>query len=101
MTDIPKVEKINVILTRPTEYQSRTWCCGHYIIKDDVLTMTDKDGKPVVDLQGKTYSQRLDGENPRIIAACMTKKIRLELRGKSGKVAGFNRPLVYPKIGVA
>jgi len=50
--------------------------------------MTDKDGKPVVDLQGKTYSQRLDGENPRIIAARMTKKIRLELRGKSGKVAG-------------
>ena len=72
---------------------------GHYIVKDDVLTMTDKDGKPVVDLQGKTYSQRLDG--PRIIAARMTKKIRLELRGKSGKVAGFNRPLVYPKIGVA
>lgn len=91
-----KVFQINVVL-RPGD-----WCWGHYTVKGDVLTMTDQDGNPVIDHQGKTFSQKLDGESLHI-AACMTKKIRLALQGKSrpGQVAGFNRPLVYPKVGIA
>ena len=98
MTDT-EVHQVNVVLRAG----SPEWFWGHYIVKDDVLTMTDKDGRPVAGPKGETYSQKLDGESAHLIAARMTRKIRLALegQGKPGTVAGFNRKLVYPKIGIA
>jgi len=95
-----EVHQINVVLTSPTAHRQQTWCYGFYIIEGDVLTMTDEKGKPATDPSGKTYSQKLDGESPRIIAARLTKKLRLAFRGKAGN-SDFNRPLIYPKIGIA
>src|SRR5262245_4956199 len=100
--DTPIVEQINVPLTPPSEGRLATWTYGFYIVKDDTLTMTDQSGKPAVDSQGKTYSQKLDCESPRIIAARLTKKLRLGLQAKNpGAVAGFNRQLIYPPLGLA
>ena len=62
--------------------------------------MTDKDGKPVVDLQGKTYSQRLDGENPRIIAARMTKKSDLSCGVSPEKWRALIAPWCTPRSGL-
>ena len=101
MPDDILVEQINVPLTLPSKGVLATWTYGFYTIKDDVLTMTDQSGKPVVDNQGKTYSQKLDGESPRIIAARLTKKIRTALSTRPAQVAGFNRQIVYPKLGIA
>jgi hypothetical protein len=58
--------------------------------------MTDQDGKPLVDPYGKTRSQKLDGESPRTIAARMTRAI-----ASGSQRSAFNRPLNYPKIGLA
>jgi len=102
MPDIPTVEQVIVPLTPPSKGREATWTYGYYTVKDDVVTMTDKDGKPVIDQHGKTYSQKLDGETPRLIAARLTKKIRLALRGtRPGQVAGFNRQIIYPPLGIA
>jgi hypothetical protein len=53
---------------------------------------------------GKTYTQKLaEGEDARVIAARLTKKLRLALRGKNAPVARFRRPIEYPsnkKLGI-
>lgn len=65
---------------------------GFYSIADGVVTMHEESGKPT----GK--SQRLtDGDDPHVIARRLTREARLKEAGTSD----FNRPLSYPKSGVA
>jgi hypothetical protein len=72
---------------------------GYYTVAKGVLTMVDGDGAPVRRWRdGELYTHRLQrGEDPCVIAGRLTRDIRASLRGGSD----FNRPLVYPKVGVA
>jgi hypothetical protein len=68
MTGAPEVHQILVHVQFPTKTKEARLCLGCYVVKDDVITMTDLKGEPVVDGKGRTYEQKLDGEHPRIIA---------------------------------
>ena len=93
MTDIPKVEQINIVLG----YGTSAWAYGFYIVEDDTVTMVNQDGTPLSDPLGKPYAQKLDGESPRTIAARMVRAIELARKPMSN----FNRPLNYPPLGLA
>jgi hypothetical protein len=64
--------------------------------------MTDGDGKPVRRLySGEIYKHKLEkGDDPDVIAKRLTMSIYRSNAGRDG-MAGFNRPLSYPNIGVA
>ena len=67
-------------------------CEGKYCYEDGVVTLVDHHGNPV-----KNYAQKIGpGENPRLIAARMTKQFYLARRGKS--VNGFDGPIAYPPL---
>jgi hypothetical protein len=61
------------------------------------VTLTDREGNPAKDADGKTYSQKLKpGENAKQIAGRLTRELRTALRGKNA-VNGFDQPIQYPK----
>jgi hypothetical protein len=73
---------------------------GRYIEADGMVTLTDRDGKPVRDDRGKMYSYKLkDGDNPHAIAGRLTKEFRLALRGEKPST-GFSSPINYPNTKV-
>jgi len=72
---------------------------GCYIVDSDMVTLTNRRGEPVHDDNGKKYTQKLgDGDNPKQIAARLTKQFRNALRGNNAAPIGWNKPLSYPKI---
>jgi hypothetical protein len=75
---------------------------GCFIVEDGVVVLTDRDGNPARDDDGKFYKRKLaDGENPKVIAGRLTRELRTALRGKNAPVNGFDGPIRYPKISVA
>jgi hypothetical protein len=75
---------------------------GCYVVVDDVVTLTDRQGSPVRDGNGKAYTKKIEnGDSAKTVAARLTKDFRLALRGRDGRVNGFDKPIVYPKFGVA
>jgi len=74
---------------------------GAYTVTNNVVTLTDRQGVPVRDGDGNVYKKKVEhGDTAKAVAARMTKNLRLSLRGKDGRVGGFDRgPLVYPKLG--
>ena len=75
---------------------------GCYVVSvDGVVQLTDRQGNPVRDQHGKLYTRKLEkGDIAKAIAARLTKDFRLMLRGKDGRVNGFDRPIRYPKLVV-
>lgn len=62
--------------------------------------MTDGEGVPMRRRDGELYTHKLEpGEDPRRIAGRLTKRIREMLHGDD--LGGFNRRLVYSKVGLA
>jgi hypothetical protein len=71
---------------------------GAFIVEDGVVILTDREGNPAPDGDGKFYKQKLaDGQNPKVITARMTRELRTALRGKNAPVNGFDGPIRYPK----
>jgi hypothetical protein len=71
------------------------------ITEGDVLSMTDSEGKPVRRrYSGEVYRHNLvAGDDPDVIAKRLTLAIwRSSIGGDAS--GGFNRPLIYPNIGV-
>jgi hypothetical protein len=98
----PEVKLLTIQISSVTPSSPQGVCAeGAYIVTDGKVTLTDREGKPVRDPNGKPYSQPLkEGENPRVIAGRLTKRFRSVLRGKPG-VSGFSSPINYPRIVVA
>jgi hypothetical protein len=70
---------------------------GHYVIDGDNVTLTDKDGVPVV--QGRMqigYAAKIGDEEPDQVARRLL--WRHYRATKSG--SDFNRPLRYPNLGI-
>jgi len=76
---------------------------GRYIIEDDTVIMTDANGIPAVDPDGRRYTHKLQpGEFHKTIAARLTKQLRGAMRELGGRVNGFDgRPIDYPPLGIA
>jgi hypothetical protein len=75
---------------------------GAFIVEDGVVILTDRDGNPARDGDGKFYKRKLaDGQNPKVIAGRLTRELRTALRGKNAPVNGFDGPIRYPKSSVA
>ena len=73
---------------------------GCYLILDGEVVLTDRDGKPVQNHDGKAYRHKLQpGDDADVHARRLTKQFRLARRTKNGAVAGFGGPLDYPKTG--
>jgi len=72
---------------------------GWYTLQDGVVTLTDRDGNPAGEETGRKFTHKLaPGENARAVACKLTKELRLLLRGNSAPVAGFEGPIIYPKL---
>jgi hypothetical protein len=100
MTDTPEVHQVWIHVKLPTSTRPAQLAYGFYTLKDDVVTMTDRKGVPATDQQGRTYTSKLDGETPQLIAGRLTKKLRDALHGKDAAPSGFNRQIVYSNKGI-
>jgi hypothetical protein len=97
-----KINQVWIQIKRPSGSFPGQSCLGYYTIEDDTVVMTDAEGQPARDGDGKYYRQTLKpGENPKVIAGRLTRELRLALRGgKNAPVAGFDGPIIYPKGSV-
>jgi len=69
-----------------------------YIVENGEVVLVDRHGKPAHDDTGKKYSHKLaEGDNPKQIAARLTKDLRKALRGSNASPRGFSGPINYPK----
>jgi hypothetical protein len=104
MTDKPEVKTIFAQVRAPRGADDPGAAVeGAYVLEDGTVVLTDRDGTPVRDERGKHYRHTLTpNDNPRAVAARLTKEFRGALRGKNGgRVAGFEfGPLRYPPIKV-
>jgi hypothetical protein len=67
-------------------------------VVDGVVHLTDRQGNPVRDHNGKLYSRKLEaGDTAKAVAGRLTKDFRYMLRGKDIRVNGFDRPSRHPK----
>jgi hypothetical protein len=100
---MPEVHQVTVIISNPTrEGDTGRVTIGYYTVSDGVLTMTDGEGAPVRRRgSGELYKHKLEaGEGVGAIARRLTLSIFRSNTGRDG-MAGFNRPLRYPIIGIA
>lgn len=77
---------------------------GYYTLDDGMITMTSPGGEPVLHPAESTpYQHRLaPNESPRVIAAMLTKRIRMHMKGIfTEEQTSFNRPLEYRSEGIA
>jgi hypothetical protein len=108
MTDKEEIASLSQVFTVATQVRAPkgpgdpgAMVEGCYVVTDDVVTLTDRQGNPVRDQHGKAYTRKIaNGDSPKTIAARLTKDFRLMLRGKDGRVNGFDRPIRYPKLVV-
>jgi hypothetical protein len=98
---MPEVHSVIVTINQPKRGFAGQVAYGHYTLVDDFLTMTDPEGSPAEDSDGKRYTQKLiPGEDARPVARKLTKQLRLALRGnESAPKAGFGEKFVYTRTG--
>jgi hypothetical protein len=71
---------------------------GFYVVENGKVTLTGRDGFPAHDPEGREYTRELGkDDNPRQVAALLLRNFRTKVRG--ARVSGFDRPLVYPRLG--
>ena len=67
-----------------------------YVVENNRVALTDRDGRPVHDPEGRECSRALaENDDPHQVAAMLLRGLRTKVRGD--RVAGFDRPLVYQK----
>jgi hypothetical protein len=74
---------------------------GHYFVEGGILTMCDRDGKPLRDENtGRQIATRLlAGDEEKGFAKKLTLKLHREAH--RGELAGFHRPIRYSKFSGA
>jgi hypothetical protein len=98
---MPDVKQVIVIVSNPTGAgDTGRATIGYYKLEGDLLTMTDGNGTPIRRRSGDLVKQKLQpGDDAVLIAKRLTMSIYRMARGDG--VEGFNRPLSYPKSGLA
>jgi hypothetical protein len=96
-----KVQNVFIQIRAPAHGDQGLTCEGCFVVNGDTVTLTDRNGEPAHDSDGRRYSQKLEpGENPKQIAGRLTRKLRDSLRGRDN-VTGFDGPISYPRSVVA
>ena len=96
-----KLYRVFAQIRRPTDGDPGQVVEGIYTLSDNTVTITDHVGTPVRDQEGKQYSKKVEnGDDHYVIAARLTKSFRSARRGDKNRVAGFSRPLNYPKLSI-
>jgi hypothetical protein len=94
-----KVQQVTAIISNPSPHDPHRATVGYYVVEGNLLTMTYGDGKPFRGRSGEKITHKLNpGDDPTVIAKRLTLQIH---RASRGDGMNFNRPLVYPKIGLA
>jgi hypothetical protein len=98
---MPKPQTVFVQIKPPKDSFPGQVAEGMFIVEDGVVILTDRDGKPARDSDGKRYEQKLaEGQNPKVIAARLTRTLRDALRGANAPKRGFEPgPLSYSRDG--
>jgi len=93
------IKQVTVITSNPSGNDLGSCEVGFYTLEGDLLTMVDGDGVPMRNANtGEKITHRLaSGESEKTIAKRLTLKIFNAARGD--EIAGFNRPIHYPKCG--
>ena len=97
-----EIRQVTVITRNPSGDGDMGSCeIGHYTVEGDTLAMVDAKGAPLRDANtGERITHRLAlGEGEKAIAKGLTLKIFRAARGD--EMADFNRPINYPKFGLA
>lgn len=87
----PKLEHVWIPTAQPRNGDDGAAELGFYTVENGVLTMRDEKGKSL------GVTQALGNEDPRVIAARLRRAMWLKTVGESN----FNRPLDYPRWGLA
>ncbi len=100
---MPDVKQVSAIVANPSALDPNDYgrvTIGYYTIEGDLLTMTDGNGEAIRTRYGEKTTHKLQaGEEPDVIAKRLTLQIYRRIRGSDD--IGFNRRLVYPKVGFA
>jgi hypothetical protein len=98
-----EVYSITVQIKPPSRDFPGQVCHGCYTLADGVVTLTDRDGHPVQDGQGKLYTRKLSPgatvADADMAGRSLTKEFRLVMLGKTPSSERFSRPLNYPRRG--
>ena len=97
-----EVQNVTAIISNPSPHDPTDvgrCTVGYYVIEGKLLTMTYGDGTPFLGRSGERITQKLQrDDDPTVIAKRLTLRIH---RASRGDGMNFNRPLVYPRSGVA
>lgn len=88
MTD--EVRKVTIQIKAPRGTYGGEVAIGHYCVVEGAVVLTGESGKPT----GADRRSVLPGEDAHLIACRMVRSSRKV----QASVAGFNRPLIYPKM---
>jgi hypothetical protein len=95
MTATPKLIQIQTAAPRARN-DGGAVAIAYYVTDNKKVTLTDRDGNVLHDAEGKDYSRTLaENDSAHQIAALLLRQLKTKVRGD--RVAGFDRPLVYPK----
>jgi hypothetical protein len=71
---------------------------AYFVEEGGKVTLTDRDGRPVHDPEGRDCSRALaKNDSAHQVAALLLRNFRTKVRGD--RVSGFDGPLTYPKLG--
>jgi hypothetical protein len=85
-----EVRKVTIQIKAPRGRYGGEVAIGYYCLVEGSVVLTDENGKPT----GADRRPVLPGEDAHLIACRMVRSGRKA----QASVAGFNRPLVYPKL---
>src|SRR5215470_14845409 len=96
-----KVEHVFAQVRAPKNGDQGVTVEGCFIVDGNRVTMTDREGKPIVDDDGKRWSREIPANcTARQIAARMAKELRIKFRG-SERASGFWVPVSYEPLKFA
>jgi hypothetical protein len=93
-----KIFTTHITLARPMDGDAGRVEYGHYTVDGDTVTLTNQEGVPIVSGRMQIgYSAKIGGEESQAQVANRLLWRQYRAR-KSG--SDFNRPLIYPKLGI-
>ena len=90
-----KVEHVFAQVRAPKNGDQGVTVEGCFTVDGNRVTMTDREGKPIIDDEGKRWSREIpENCSARQIAARMARELRIKFRGGE-RATGFGMPIPY------
>jgi hypothetical protein len=96
-----KVEHVFAQVRAPANGDQGVMVEGCFILDGNKVVMTDREGKPIIDDDGRKWSREIpEGQSARQVAARMAKELRTKFRGGE-RAAGWGLPIPYEPLKLA